>query len=324
MTSTDKPSQARGALPPFVSVIVAVLNGEATVGRCLESLCSGSYPKDRREIVVVDNGSTDRTAELVRDYPVRLVIEPGRGRSRARNRGIEESRGEILAFTDADCYVSTRWLDELTAGFNQDDASAVIGDIVPYPPTTPAEHYSAKRKPSMASWQRHLATPWFCTGNAAVRREAFDRVGLFDTRFASCEDIEFAWRFADAGLRVRRQPRPVVFHQLRMTPMGLFRQNLRYGRGWALLHQRYPEKAAWGPREELAAWADLGRTALGAALTPVRARRAPRPAREPDYRQLDLLLKLGQRLGFVYGRVRSWIKPGAEGDRPEPARAGGR
>jgi GT2 family glycosyltransferase len=323
MTSTDNPAPSRTALPPFVSVIVPVLNGEATVGRCLESLCSGSYPEDQHEIVVVDNGSTDRTAELVRDYPVRLVIEPGRGLSRARNRGIEESQGEILAFTDADCYVSTRWLGELTAGFEQDDAAAVTGDVVPYPSTTPTEHYSARRKPSVSSWQRDLEAPWFCFMNAAVRRDAFDRVGLFDVSFAGigCEDIDFAWRFADAGLRVRRQPRPVVFHQQRMTPMGLFRQNHRNGRGWALLHQRYPERAAWGPREELAAWADLGRTALDAALSPVRTRGAPRPAKERDYRQLDLLLKLGQRLGFVHGRLRAWINRGARGDRGEPTQA---
>ncbi|MGH2992329.1 MAG: glycosyltransferase [Solirubrobacterales bacterium] len=324
MTSAGKPARTRTAPPPLVSVIVPVLNGEATVGRCLESLCRDSYPEDRREIVVVDNGSTDRTVELVRNYPVRLVVEPARGLSRARNRGIEESEGKLLAFTDADCYVSTRWLGELTAGFDQDDAAAVTGDVVPYPPTTPAERYSARRKPSVAGWQRDLETPWFCFMNAAVRRDAFDRVGLFDARFAGigCEDIDFAWRFDDAGLRVRRQPQPVVFHQQRMTPIGLFRQNLRNGRGWALLHQRYPERAAWGPRDELAAWADIGRTARDAALAPLRARREPKSA-EPEYPRLDLVLKLGQRLGFVHGRMRGWIDPSAEGDRPEPARAGG-
>jgi GT2 family glycosyltransferase len=322
MTSAEKPMTAR-APQQFVSVIVPVLNGEATIARCLESLCSGSFPEDQHEIVVVDNGSTDRTAELARDYPIRLISEPGRGLSRARNRGIQESRGEILAFTDADCYVSTRWLSELVAGFDQDDAAAVTGDVVPYPPRTPAEHYSARRKPSVSSWQRDLEAPWFCFMNAVVRRDAFDRVGLFDPGFAGigCEDIDFAWRFADAGLRVHRQPRPVVFHQQRMTPMGLFRQNLRNGRGWAVLHQRYPERAPWGAREEFAAWADLGRTALGAARALVRARGGQGSATEPDYRQLEFLLKLGQRFGFVHGRVRAWINPGANGDRSEANRA---
>jgi GT2 family glycosyltransferase len=294
--------------PPFVSVIVAVRNGEATIGRCLESVLNDSYPVDRREIVVVDNGSTDRTAELARDHPVRLVAEPEPGLSQARNRGIAESRGEIVAFTDADCCVSKRWLYELVAGFD-DDVAAVTGEVVPYPPTTAAERYSARRKPSTASWQRDLPEPWFCFGNTAVRRYVFDRVGPFDPDFSGigCEDIDFAWRFADAGLRVRRQPRPVVFHRQRMTSGDLFRQNLRNGRGWALLHRRHPHRAAWGARNELAAWADIGRTAFDAVLTPMRSRRGRESASEPDYRHLDLVLKLGQRLGFVEGRLRGLV-----------------
>ena len=291
---------------PQVSVVVAVRNGAATIGQCIESLLNDQYPDDRREILVVDNGSTDDTAGIAERYPIRLIAEPEPGLSRARNRGIEESRGEIVAFTDADCCVSTRWLGELITGFEADDVAAVTGEVVPYPPTTAVERYSARRKPSTASWQRDLPEPWFCFGNTAVRRDVFDRVGPFDPDFAGigCEDIDFAWRFADAGLRVRRQPRPVVFHRQRMTSGDLFRQNVRNGRGWALLHRRHPHRAAWGARDELAAWADIGRTAFDAALAPVRSRRARESPREPDYRHLDLVLKLGQRLGFVEGRLR--------------------
>lgn len=311
---------------PFVSVIVPVLNGEATIERCLASLSSGSYPGERREIVVVDNGSTDRTVELVRGYPVRLLVEPRRGLSRARNRGIEESRGEILAFTDSDCYVSTRWLAELTAGFDEDEVAAVTGEVVPYPPTTSTEHYSARRKPSVAGWQQSVPEPWFCFMNTAVRRQAFDRVGLFDPCFAGigCEDIDFAWRYFDAGLRLRRRRQPVVFHQQRITALGLFRQNLRNGRGWALLHRRYPDRAGWGWPEEVAAWADIGRTAFHAGLTSVRAPARSGPGSEPEYRYLDLLLKLGQRLGFVHGRLRGGIGPLGNGDTFEPTQAGRR
>jgi GT2 family glycosyltransferase len=323
MTRSDESGRPGAAHLPFVSVIVPVLNGEATIGRCLASLCNDSYPEERREILVVDNGSTDRTPALVHDHPVRLVAEPARGLSQARNRGIEESSGEILVFTDADCYVSKRWLHELTAGFDQDEVAAVTGEVVPYPPSTPAERYSARRKPSVAGWQRDLPSPWFCFMNAAIRRDAFDRVGLFDVRFpGACEDIDFAWRFADAGLRVRRQPRPLVFHQQRMTSLALFRQNLRNGRGWALLHQRYPERAAWGARHELAAWADLGRTGLGAALATARARVGSAAAAEPDYPQLEFLLKLGQRLGFLQGRLKGWIERDTGGEPPLAARRG--
>ena len=77
---------------PFVSVVVPVRNGEETIGVCLRALLATDYPLDRREILVVDNGSTDRTAELIHPFPLRRLWEPERGASNARNRGIRESR----------------------------------------------------------------------------------------------------------------------------------------------------------------------------------------------------------------------------------------
>jgi GT2 family glycosyltransferase len=308
MSSPDSGTRLHGAPSLFVSVIVPVLNGEATIGRCLESLLSDTYPEDGREIVVVDNGSTDGTVEVVRGYPVRLVIEPRPGLSRARNRGIEQARGAVIAFTDSDCCVTNGWLRELTDPFEEDEVAAVTGEVVPFPPTTPAERYSARRKPSVASWQEPLPEPWFCFMNTAVRREAFDRVGLFDPSFPNCcEDIDFAWRFVDAGLRVRRLRHPVVFHQQRVTALGLFRQNLRNGRGWALLHRRYPDRAAWGWPEEIAAWADIGRSAFRVGLAYLLARGQSGSRTNPDDRYHELLLKLGQRLGFVRGHLRGLI-----------------
>ena len=291
---------------PHVSIVVPVRNGAETIGRCIESLLNDPYPDDRREILVVDNGSTDDTAEIARRYPIRLLAEPEPGLSRARNRGIEESRGEIVAFTDADCCVCTGWLRELIAGFEDDGVAAVTAEVVPFPPTTAAERYSARRKPSVVGWQEGQAEPWFCFMNTAVRRDAFDSVGLFDPSFAGigCEDIDFAWRFADAGLRVRRQTRPVVFHRQRITSLGLFRQNLRNGRGWALLHRRHPHRAAWSARRELGAWGDIGRTALDAA----RARLPAHGSEAETDGHLDLVLKLGQRLGFVEGRLRGLVR----------------
>ena len=88
---------------PFVSVIVPVRNGERTVADCLTSLLELDYPTDSREILVVDNGSTDRTAEIVQRLPVTYLLEERVGRSHARNRGIEASSSELLAFIDADC-----------------------------------------------------------------------------------------------------------------------------------------------------------------------------------------------------------------------------
>jgi glycosyltransferase involved in cell wall biosynthesis len=305
MMSADQ--RGAKAAPPFVSVIVPALNREATIGRCLASVLRASYPEGRREIVVVDNGSTDRTAEVVRGYPVRLVIEPRKGLSRARNRGIQESQGEILAFTDSDCYVSTSWLADLTRELREDGVAAVTSDVVPYPPSTPVERYSARRKPSTSGWQLSQTAPWFCFMSTAVRREVFDRVGPFDNSFAGVggEDIDFAWRFFAAGLRLARTPQPLVFHSQRTTVGGLFRQQLRNGRGWTLLHRKHPDLAPWGWRDELAAWRDLAGSAWAAGRALAHPPARSRGAVPPEYLQLDLVSKAGQRLGFLHGRLRS-------------------
>lgn len=305
MTSADPSTRPSEAAAPFVSVIVPVLNREETIGRCVTSLLRASYPHDRREIVVVDNGSTDGTAEVVRGYPVRLVSETRRGLSQARNRGIEEGQGTILAFTDSDCYVSTRWLAELTEGLREDGVAAVTGDVVPYPPRTPVERYSARRKPSTSGWQHSLSAPWFNFMNTALRREVFERVGLFDPRFPGAgEDIDFAWRFFAAGLRLSRRPQPVVFHSQRATVEGLFRQQLRNGRAWALLMRKHPDLARWGWRDELTAWADLAGSTWAAARAHVHAPVRSRGAVPPQYLHLDLVSKVGQRLGFLHARLR--------------------
>ncbi len=123
---------------PFISIIIPVLNGERTIRACLNSILHSDYPGEKREIVVIDNGSTDRTAEIVKTFPVQYLLEARRGVSYARNRGIEASRGGILAFTDSDCVVSRRWLPEIVQGFGDEKIGGMEGETVDYPPVTPA------------------------------------------------------------------------------------------------------------------------------------------------------------------------------------------
>jgi GT2 family glycosyltransferase len=275
-----------------LSVVVPVLNGEDTIRDCLASLLATDYPAERREIVVVDNGSTDRTEEIVRSFPVRYVTEPQRGLSHARNRGIAESSGDVVAFIDCDCFASTGWLSELVAGFDEEGVAAVTGEVVAYPPTSPAERYMAIRKPRYSQWTSNGIRPWFQLGNAALRREVFDRVGLFDPRFArACENIDFSWRFFMEGFELRRRPTAVILHRHRMTAKSLFRQYHGYGHDQALLCRKYGE-LQWGWKHEVGAWRDLGRSVFDVA----RASDGDR-----SYASYDVLLKLAQRTGFLRG-----------------------
>lgn len=293
-----------GGVSPFVSVVVPVRNGAETLGDCLTSILASDYPIDRREIVVVDNGSSDGTAGVARRFPVRCVAEPTRGHGNARNRGIREARGEFVAFTDADCAVAVNWLSELVSGFDDPSVSAVAGDMISLPPTTPAERYVSTRKPSQTHWALVARRPWFHFGSAAVRREAFERIGLFDPRFTGgCEDIDLAWRLHDAGLVVRSRPQAVVFHRHRTNPSKFFRQQLGTGGGQAMLRRKYPHEMRWTWGDELAAWRDLFATAWSAANAYAFSGMAERRSMHFDFRLYDFIRKLAQRLGFLYGLI---------------------
>ena len=216
---------------PRVSVIVPVRNGERTIAGCVESILRADIPDEGREIIVVDNGSTDRTARVLERYPIVRVREPRRGPSHARNRGVEASRGDILTFIDADCVATIGWLRALTAPFADPGISGVAGEVVAYPPRTAAERYAAARRPRWQHAALHSARPYVVTANVAFRRSTFTALGGFDPRFITGEDQEFAWRYFRAGYALRYCAEAVVFHRHRDTAWRLFRQQVGWGYG---------------------------------------------------------------------------------------------
>jgi glycosyltransferase involved in cell wall biosynthesis len=96
---------------PFVSAIVPVLNDAKRLKKWLEALAAQTYPKDAYGIIVVDNGSTDGAREAVERFNLKYIREPAQGLHKARNAGIMTAKGEILAFTDADCIPAPDWLE---------------------------------------------------------------------------------------------------------------------------------------------------------------------------------------------------------------------
>jgi glycosyltransferase involved in cell wall biosynthesis len=285
---------------PFVSVVVPARNAEQTVGQCLESLLRLDYDPERREILVVDNGSTDRTGEIIRRYPVRCLFEPRRGPSAARNCGVEAARGEIVAFTDADCVVTTRWLRALVRGFEAPEVWAVAGEIVAYPPRTPAQRYLARRK---ARWQEpalRAARPFAVTSNAAFRRATFDRLGLFDTRLIKAQDKDFGWRFhADGELRLTYSPEALVLHRHRATAWKLFTQHAGWGYGAALLHRKHG--LPWSLRLELSKQGELLRAVGAVAAAAVRYGVRGGDGADLHDPVFELVRRLGLRAGALYG-----------------------
>ncbi len=293
---------------PFVSVIVPVRDGESTIADCLDSILAADYPPDRREILVIDNGSSDGTAALIRARPVRYLHESKPGVSNARNHGIAESRGEILAFVDADCLVEPQWLTELVCPFGDREVGAVAGDLQHVPPRTAPERQAARL---LGNWQRFAfnSNPAYpITANAAYRRDVLDRIGGFDPQMTRAQDVELGLRFRErSGDRLAYAERATVRHRNRTTQLGFFRQQLGWAYGAGLVGAKF--EAMGGDPVRPPRFGEIGRTArgLGIVLLAGLRRRGRRKWIEDAW--FDLLRQiawwLGARAGLRRG-ARIW------------------
>lgn len=253
------------ASQPSVSVVVPVRDSESTIGECIDAILATDYPEDRREILVVDNGSTDGTAAQIRSRPVRYLHEPRPGVSNARNRGIAECTGGILAFVDADCLVEPQWLTELVRPFADPEVGAVAGDLQHVPATTAAERQAARL---LGNWQRFAfnSNPAYpITANAAYRHDVIERIGPFDPHMTRAQDVELGLRFRQrSNLRLAYAERATARHRNRSTQLGFFRQQLGWAYGAGLVGAKF--EAMGGDPVKPPRVREIARTARGLGI----------------------------------------------------------
>lgn len=188
----------------LVSVVIPCRNEARTLRACLDALAAQDFPRDRFEVIVVDGGSTDGSRDIAQAHGVLLLDDDGRGPSAARNQGIRAARGEVVAFTDADCVPQHDWLTSIAEVFAEDPAVAGLGGALRMTRSTwlgRAEDADAR-----ANYRG------FITSNAAYRRDVLLEVGGFDESLACAEDYDLAWRVVEAGHRLVHDPRPIVVH----------------------------------------------------------------------------------------------------------------
>lgn len=229
---------------PEVTVVVPVRNGARVLPGCLDALAAqdGAPPF---EVVVVDNGSTDRTGDVAHAHPVvtRVVAERTPGSYAARNAGVAAARAPVLAFTDADCRPDPSWL---RAGLDAlAGADLVGGDVraVVSPRPTTWERYD--RAVYLDQGRAVRDEGYAATANLFVRREVFRSVGPFDASLASSGDLEWGQRATAAGARLVHAPAAVVEHLPRRTARDTWRLNRRLGAGWRALARRGQRPPAW-------------------------------------------------------------------------------
>ena len=202
MSGPDRPEQRPGR--PLVSVIIPTFNREGFLPQALES----AFAQDYRpiEIVVVDDGSTDGTVDLLRAWPDVLCIRrPHRGVSAAYNTGIASSRGSILAFLDSDDLWPANRLTVAIAHFEaHPEIGYVLGRQILF--AEPGCQVPSWVKPEWVAVPQDASN----TGALLARRETFLRVGGLNTEFASGEDTEWLVRASEAGVPMTRLPEVLV------------------------------------------------------------------------------------------------------------------
>lgn len=252
---------------PFVSIVIPVYNGASTIYLCLDAIQQLDYLKERYEVIVVDNNSTDGTPGIVSQYPVRLLYERElQGPHAATNTGVRQARGEIIAFTDADCVVEPDWLRALVAPFADEDVVATGGSIEAYQPASRVERFLQQVKPFRNCRQISDSFPVsIITGNAAYRADALHAVGLFNANMYTGAEVDLAWRVQWAtGGKVVYVPEAVVYHKFSPSVRRLFRHFRIYGYSEIMLGTLYKDVPGYPrpPREQLRVMLRQGRALL--------------------------------------------------------------
>lgn len=227
---------------PLITVVVCSLNGGSTIGDTMEGLRRLQYPNF--EVIVVDDGSTDDTAAIVREYPWRVISTENRGLSAARNTGWQEAKGEIVAYIDDDAYPDPHWLTYLAHQFMTSDFVGVggpnlapagdgwIADCVANAPGGPVHVLTSD------SVAEHIPG---C--NMAFRREALAAVNGFDPIYrAAGDDVDLCWRLQEIGGVIGFAHAAVVWHHRRNSVNMYWKQQQGYGKAEALLEQKWPQK----------------------------------------------------------------------------------
>jgi glycosyltransferase involved in cell wall biosynthesis len=245
-----------------ISVIIATYNRSAILGKTLALYSEQAYAKDRYETLVIDDGSTDSTSEVVRNIErtsscsFRYFRQEKTGPAAARNLGIQQARGRFLLFTNDDMFPGGDLIEQHMSFLLQNPASAVLGYIEWSPelyvtdfmhylaPNGPLFDFSAIRQPMDCGYKQ------FCTGNISLSSSWFSEV-RFDEEFPypAMEDIEIGYRLERKGLKIIFNRKAVAYHFHPVTTESFCRRMRQAGISTAALLRKHPQlKNALLPR----------------------------------------------------------------------------
>lgn len=179
-----------------VSIIIPAFNEEKFLPLCLQAIAMVDWPKEQLEVIVVDNGSIDRTIQIAESFNAVVLQNHEKNVSGLRNLGAQHATGDILAFVDADCIVSEDWLICSEPYFDQKDLAAWGG-----PPDIPEQSTWVQKAWFLVRQKQEKiqAVEWLESMNLFVRKAIFLKVFGFDEALVTCEDVDFSYRISKFG-----------------------------------------------------------------------------------------------------------------------------
>lgn len=231
---------------PKVSVVVPAYNAAQTIVKTIRALLGQDYPKELFDVTVVDDGSTDRTGDVVKECHVRYVRQNNKGPAAARNHGASLANGDIILFTDADCVPNANWIKEMVKPFDDAEVKAVKGAYRTEQPELMARFCQLEFEERFELLKKAPSIDMVDTYSAGFRSEIFKAMGGFDTSFpvANNEDTELSYRLSAAGHKMVFNPAAIVCHLNHPASIKRYAR-IKFWRGYwrIVVYKKFPGKA---------------------------------------------------------------------------------
>jgi len=227
-----------------LSIIIPTFNGATRIGNCLEALLPQAA-RHAANVLVIDDGSVDQTAEVVKRYHnVRLIGQPNAGPAAARNRGAAEALGEVIVFIDDDCVPAPKWLDAMLQAFNDSDVVGAKGVYRTRQRNVIARFVQIEYEDRYRRMKKQRYIDFVDTYSAAFLRERFLETEGYDTSFpvACAEDAELSYRMSTRGWKMKFVPDAVVSHTHPDTVVGYLKKKYKFAYWRMLALRKTPKK----------------------------------------------------------------------------------
>jgi len=220
----------------MLSVIIPTLNSASTISLTLSSVFSNKFPRELFEVLVIDNGSSDKTVEIAKSYHVKIYYCPKKGIGPPRNFGVKMAKGEIVCFTDSDCIVEKNWLEKIFTFFKQNsEVDGVGGPVFPYPYNqNKIQKLTGELFVEDQGYPKKLEKVQFGSSqgiifgtNSAYKKEAVISVGGYSEPGGS--NLELSWRLVSKGQNLFFNPDIKVYHIFPSNLKSIFKQQFRWG-----------------------------------------------------------------------------------------------